>query len=142
MKKLFQLMFIGLVLTISMTGCGGNKQDAVVEEVVFDEKSVVEMATEFILATQGDKDTIKKLSYPTLYKSIEEDNWSILLVPSITLDKNSFTSEVENISENQYFVKVTYKGEMNKDGEKILLNFENKVGIIQVEDKPLIFSFE
>lgn len=142
MKKLFQLMFIGLVLTISMTGCGGNKQDAVVEEVVFDEKSVVEMATEFILATQGDKDTIKKLSYPTLYKSIEEDNWSILLVPSITLDKNSFTSEVENVSENQYFVKVTYKGEMNKDGEKILLNFENKVGIIQVEDKPLIFSFE
>lgn len=148
MKKFLKVLTLSLLVLALVVGCSGGKETpktpeeiAEAEYKTFEEKAV-ETAKEFVLATQGDKEKIKELSFPTLLEDIEAKNWSIMLVDEITIDPDSMETTTEKMGDRQVFVRVFYEGEMNVDGDVIPVKLSNKLGLIKQDDKALVFIVE
>jgi len=148
LRKNLVAALIGLLILSIFAGCTGPKEEAKTPEQIAEEgyrkfeKEAIETAKEFVLATQGDKEKIKELSFPTLLKHIEEKNWSIMLVEDIKLKNDSFESNVEKLDEKQVLVRLFYEGEMKMEGKTIPVKLSSKIGVIEQEGKPVVFSAE
>jgi len=78
LNKKLVLALIGLMILGVFVGCTSpakeepkTPEQTAEEEYQSFEKEAIEVAKEFVLATQGDKEKIKELSFPTLLKDIE-----------------------------------------------------------------------
>lgn len=147
MNKFAKLLLLGLVIMSLVTGCGAGKdntasKDSSSEEVVFNEENAVNVAKEFVLATQGDKEKIKEISFPTLVEQLEKENWSILLEDGVEINKDSVITDVEKSSETQYMVTVKYVGSVEHEGKSLEVDFSKKLGIVEYNKKPAVFSVE
>ena len=147
MNKLLKVLTLSLLVMALVVGCSGGETPKTPEEIAeaeykaFEEQAV-EIAKEFVLATQGDKEKIKELSFPALLEDIEAKNWSIMLVDEITINPETLETTTEKMGDRQIFVRVFYEGEMNVDGDVIPVKLSNKLGVIKQDDKALVFVVE
>ncbi|NLT96116.1 MAG: hypothetical protein GXW85_11435 [Clostridia bacterium] len=147
MKRNIVLVLLGVLLVGFFTGCSAPKEEPTASEQAlgeFDEfeKEAVEAAKEFVLATQGDKEKIKKLSFPSLIDHIEEKNWSIMLVEELKLQTDSFEISTEKLGPKQVLVNLSYKGQITKEDEIISVELFSKIGVVEHDGKPLVFSIQ
>ena len=148
MKKLLKILTLSLVVMALVVGCSGGKETPQTPEEIAEaeyqafEEQAVETAKEFVLATQGDKEKIKELSFPSLLEDIEAKNWSIMLVDEIRIDAETLETTIEKMGDRQVFVRVFYEGEMDVDGDIIPVKLSNKLGVIKQDDKALVFIVE
>jgi len=63
-------------------------------------------------------------------------------VDEIKLNKDSFESNVEKLGEKQVLVRLFYEGEMTREGETTPVKLSSKIGVIEQEGKPVVFSAE
>lgn len=148
MKKTKNIFILGLIFIILIAGCNNSQEKAKTPEQIAEEKYVafekeaVEVAKEFVLATQGDKEKIKELAFQTLLKEIKEKNWSIMLVEEMKIKPNTLETTTEKLGEKQVLVRVFYQGEMTVQDKIIDVKLSNKVGVIEQDGRPVVFSYE
>jgi len=147
-KKFVKIIALGLIILALVIGCTGPQKEPKTPEQIAQEKyaafekDAIEAAKEFVLAIQENKDKIKELSFPTLLKEIEDKNWSIMLVDEIKIKPDTLETTTEKLGDNQVLVRVFYEGEMTVEGKTIPVKLSNKLGVIKMEERPVVFSFE
>jgi len=146
-KNVFLALLIFLIFSLIL-GCSSPKEEPKTQEQIAEEqyqdfeKEAVRIAKEFVMATQGDKEKIKELSFSTLLKDIEENNWSIMLIEEIKIKPETFEATTEKLGEKQVLIRLFYQGDMNTEGEVIPVKLSSKIGVIEQEGKPVVFSAE
>lgn len=148
MKKNIVLILLGVLLISLFTGCSGPQEEPKTPEQIaeeefheFEEKAI-EVAKEFVVATQGDKEKIKELCFPSLLEHIEDKNWSVMLVDEIKLKTDTFEITTERMGPKQVLVRLFYEGEMNMEGENVPVKLSSKIGVIDQDGKPVVFSIQ
>lgn len=145
MKRNIALILLG-VLIILFSGCSGPQEEPKTPEQIANEeydifeKEAIEVAKEFVLATQGDKEKIKELSFPSLLDYIEEKNWSVMLVDEIELKTDTFEITTEQLGPKQVLVRLFYEGEMTTEDETMPVKLSSKLGVVEHDGRPVVFS--
>ncbi|KJS22337.1 MAG: hypothetical protein VR72_06595 [Clostridiaceae bacterium BRH_c20a] len=148
MKKNVFLALLFLIIIGLIIGCTSPKEEPKTPEQIAEEEyqdfenHAIKIAKEFVVATQGDKEKIKELSFPALLKDIEEKNWSIMLVEEIKIKPETFEAATEKLGQKQVLIRLFYEGDMNMEGEIISVKLSSKLGVIEIDGKPVIFSVE
>ena len=148
-KNVLVALLLFLIMSL-IIGCASPKEEPKTlepEEIAEEEyqgfeNEAIKIAKVFVVATQGDKEKIKELSFSTLLKDIEQKNWSIMLVEEIKIKPETFEATTEKLGQKQVLIRLFYEGDMNMEGEIIPVKLSSKIGVIEQDGKPVVFSAE